>query len=582
MVQHDQFKSLRKEVLEIKDRHPQLSLDNAFVAWFLRAFIVDEEGMAIEAIKGGWKDKGVDAIFIDHETQIVFVIQGKYHEPEKVNPERRPDVIALADTGRVLKLEDRKGFDALLVEAHPTVKVALERVREALHKRNYRLTLQFITTGKVSETHKEEACQRIEDWPNASFEVFGRQDLLRVMQDYIEGSSPPVPTIFLPIHGQELFNWYDESTRISRYVFTMLGQDLGKLYDDIGDRLFARNIRGYQGDTKVNQDINSTLEKEPKYFWYFNNGVTVICDEARQITEKDRRYLRVTNAQIINGQQTVRILASQGTSSATLIAKVIVVPRESEIGHTQYSYLVNQIVKATNWQNKISQSDLKSNDVEQVKLERDFRKIGYLYLRKKQSVSEAQRIFGDRYSYVVRKEEMAKCLGACLLDPYEVRKGKDRLFEDDIYPRIFNQSPTAAYLTFYWLGRTASKFSRGDIRRGYAKWLVLNYLWREIGQSLTQPLLRESFRYIAEREDKYEKELRPLYSAIEAIFRATMAFYRQNRKTKDGILDESTFFKYAGRHNQFLKYWNSAKNTRRGKVKKELSSFVQNLKIIER
>jgi hypothetical protein len=43
-VQHqDHFAALKKEVLEIQDRHSGLSPDNAFVAWYLRAFIVDDE-----------------------------------------------------------------------------------------------------------------------------------------------------------------------------------------------------------------------------------------------------------------------------------------------------------------------------------------------------------------------------------------------------------------------------------------------------------------------------------------------------------------------------------------------------------
>lgn len=578
----NQFESLRREVLEIRDRYPKLSLDNAFVAWFLRAFIVDDESTAVESLKGGSKDKGVDAVYVDHESRFVFVIQGKYHQATRIISEKRSDVIALGDLGRLLMLDDRKGFDALLKDADTVVKGALKKVHQALHKRNYRLTLQFVTTGKVSKTHEEEARHRIEDWNSAGFQVFARNDLLRVMQDYIEGVSPPVPTISLPIHGEQMFSRFDEATNISSWVFTMLGRDIGKLYNDIGDRLFARNIRGYQGRTEVNQGIEYTMKKEPDYFWYFNNGVTIICDEARQITERGQKCLRVANAQIINGQQTVRILATHSNSSTTVLVKVIAVPRESEIGHDRYSHLVNQIVKATNWQNAISQSDLKSNDIEQVKLERDLRKLGYAYLRKRQTKSEARRITGGRYRYFIKKGEMAKYVGACLLDPYEVRLGRNRLFEDDVYPTIFTHRPAAEYLTFYWLGRIVSYFSRGDIRRGYAKWLVLNFLWSQVGQSLRHREFCENFRYMVERENKYYREIRPLYSAIKSIFKVSMAFYRKNRKTKDTILDESTFFKYKNLPEQFVKYWKSSKNTKRRLVKKQLRSFVKHLQTVER
>lgn len=581
-VKRDQLDDLNKEVLEIKDRHPKLSLDNAFVAWFLRAFIVNKESTAVEALKGGSKDKGVDALYIDHEVGAVFILQGKYHQVAKVVSESRSDVIALGDLGRVLLLNDRKGFDALLHDADPSARDALEMAHKVLQKGNYRLVLQFITTGKVSETHKEEATQRIEDWTNASFDVYSRDDLLRVMQDYIEGASPPVPSISVPIHGDQMFNRYDEITGISSWVFTVLGTDLAELYNDIGDRLFARNIRGYQGKTEVNRGILGTLENEPDYFWYFNNGVTIISDNARQITERQHKYLRVANAQIINGQQTVRSLSACSTSTATLLVRVIVVPREAAIGYERYSYLVNQIVKASNWQNAITQSDLMSNDIEQVRLERELWKLGYHYLRKRQTITEARRITGSRYRYFIKKEDLARSVGACLLDPYEVRLGRDRLFEDDVYSKLFDGRPAAEYLTYNWLSQIVSLYSRGDIRRSYAKWLVLNFTWLQIGKMLKRRELRENFRYIAERRARYEKQLKSLYNAVDSIFRAAMAFYRANRKTKDGILDESTFFRHKFLHREFLKYWRLSTNTRRNYVDKQFDSFIKYLHDVER
>jgi hypothetical protein len=576
------LQDLTREVLELRDRHPRLSLDNAFVAWFLRAFIIEDESSAVEALKGGSKDKGVDALYIDHEVRVVFVIQGKYHKTTKVVSANRSEVVALGDLGRALLVDDPGSFNALLENADPTVKDALEKAREALLKRGYRLSLQFVTTGKVSETHQEEASQRVEDWSKASFGVFSRDDLLRLMQDYIEGASPPVPTVSLPIHGEQLFNRDDKNTGISSWVFTMRGCDLGSLYNDIGDRLFARNIRGYQGNTDVNQDILYTLEHEPDYFWYFNNGVTVMSDDARQITERNRKYLRVMNAQIINGQQTVRTLATRDIPAATILVRVIVVPRKADVGQEQYSHLVGEIVKASNWQNAITQSDLMSNDIEQVRLERELRKLGYHYLRKKQTISEAKRITGNRYRYFIKKEDIAKAVGACLLDPQEVRLGRDRLFEDDPYRIIFSRRPAAEYSTFFWLSRTVSYISRGDIRRSYAKWLVLNFLWSQIKREFKRRESHENFRYVVEREYQHEREMRPLYSAIETIFRGAMAFYRVNRRVEERVLDESSFFNHRNRHHEFRAFWNSSENKKQSQVKKQLDTFIERIKETQR
>lgn len=578
-----QLDDLKKEVLEIRDRNPQISLDNAFVAWFLRAFITESEEAAVASLKGGARDKGIDAIYTDHDSRVVFILQGKYHQKPNPPAEKRSDIIALGDLGRVLLSDESKAFNALLQNAEVTVKEELDKARQLIHRRDYGLSLQFVTTGKVSKTHKDEAAQRIDNWETASFHIFASGDLARLMQDYVEGAAPPVPTITLPVHGEQLFNCYDDHTKIASWVFSMVGSDLGNLYNSVGLRLFARNIRGFLGNTDINRGMESTIRKEPDYFWYFNNGVTIVCDEAKQITERGRKHLRITNAQIINGQQTTRILAKHKNSRATLLVKVIGVPRDTDDAHKHYNHLISSIVSATNWQNAISQSDLKSNDVEQVRLERELKKYGYQYLRKKQTVSEARRSTGNRYSYMIKKEDLAKYAGACMVDPYKVRLGINRLFEDDIYSTIFSGRPAAEYLTFYWLHRIASWYSKGDTRRGYAKWLVINFTWSRIGSSLRRTAVRENFRYIAERYNTYKTELRPFYKAIDATFKSAMAFYRHNKKTPDGISDESSFFKHKNIHERFGKFAKSTKNAKdRALITSQLRTFVQYLEDFEK
>ena len=90
----------------------------------------------------------------------------------------------------------------------------------------------------------------------------------------------------------------------------MRGSDIGQLFEKMGIRLFARNIRGYLGTgTEVNRQMKGTIENEPEFFWYYNNGITIVCDNARQIKDGQTNKLRVINSQIINGQQTTRTLS---------------------------------------------------------------------------------------------------------------------------------------------------------------------------------------------------------------------------------------------------------------------------------
>ena len=266
----DHLRDLKKEIVEIQDRHAGLAPDNAFVAWYLRAFVVDDEGAAIEALKGGSRDKGIDAIFEDHDTQTVFLVQGKYRQSANPPPEGRADVLALADTGRILCSGDRRTFAALVNGADITVKTALEKCRKLILKRHYRLSLHFVTTGKVAKGLEYEAVDRACQCANVQFEIHTRTQLLRRMQDYIEGVAPAVPVINLPIHQNLSFFWEDSNTGIYSWIFSMRGSDLGKLCNEIGSRLFARNIRGYLGHgTNVNRGMEHTLKEEPTILLVF-------------------------------------------------------------------------------------------------------------------------------------------------------------------------------------------------------------------------------------------------------------------------------------------------------------------------
>ena len=131
------LEDLKKEVKEIRDRHPAISIDNAFVSWFLRAFITDNEESAIKALTGGAKDKGVDAIYTDHNSRIVFIVQGKYHQGPKPPSENRSDVIALGDLGRVLLNDEPREFRSLLKDSDLSVKDELEKARKLIHKHGY-------------------------------------------------------------------------------------------------------------------------------------------------------------------------------------------------------------------------------------------------------------------------------------------------------------------------------------------------------------------------------------------------------------------------------------------------------------
>lgn len=571
---------LRKEVLELKDRYPHLTLDNAFVAWFLRAFVADTEENAVAAISGGARDKSTDAIYVDHTARLVFIIQGKYHQNSEPSA-KRSDILALSDLARALMVEKKETFESLIDRANTKVVNSLTTARAYIQKKGYGLVVQFVTTGKISNTHLTEAEQRIEEWDNCRYDAYARADLMKLMQDYLEGAAPPTPTISIPISGYEVFNRHDKQTGITSWIFSACGKNIGDIFNEIGIRVFARNIRGYLGNTEINKVMRKTIDSEPEFFWYYNNGITITCDRAKQIKRGNSNVVQVTNAQIINGQQTTRTLAQVKNNEAEVLIKLIEVSRSTEHDHKKFGHIISSIVSATNWQNAISQSDLKSNDPEQVRIEKEMKKLNYFYIRKRMNKSEVGKYGGDRYSFKINKEELARVMAAINIDPYEIRLGKDRLFEDDIYPIIFDGRNAAEYISAYWLGRNVSYWVKENNKYSYAKWIAINFIWNLLGSDLKKITMREAFRKVSERPGKYDDILYPLDILTKTTLRMTLRFYSANKRIDGKVQEPIDFFKHKKFHLLFRQYMQKEKSLVMKRIDQLKMSFLHNLSSIE-
>ena len=142
---------LKRELNEFAGRNPNLAEDEVFIVWFLRAFVVDNEETAIQALCGGSNDKAVDAVLIDDRARVVFIIQGKYRQRIGVANEKRNDVLAVANLAGALFGND-EAFGSLADKLAPDVLERLKVARKRLLNRGYALQLHYVTTGKCSKS----------------------------------------------------------------------------------------------------------------------------------------------------------------------------------------------------------------------------------------------------------------------------------------------------------------------------------------------------------------------------------------------------------------------------------------------
>jgi hypothetical protein len=577
-----QISDLKRELHNLQERFTSLSPDSLFVLWFLQAYATGDGEDPSTALTGGSGDKDADAILINDEARAVVLVQAKLRDKIMAKAENRHEVTAFAELAHALA-GDAAGFRTRLVGAAPQAAERLGKARERVQKRGYRVLLYFVTTGRFTPSVKEEA-EKIVRRARQDFvlDLIDGARVLRILDDFLSGVAPPVPSLDLEVetgHGVRTsppLQRYDDRIDIESWVFTMTAKAVADLYGQTDSRLFARNIRGFLGKSDINGGMIETLEDHPEYFWYFNNGITIICDGAEMVTRQGRPVVRVHNPQIINGQQTTRVLHAtvKRASRASVIVRVIRVAREGSQSGMDFDTLVSQIVATTNWQNAIRQSDLMANDRRQVDLERQLRTLGYLYVRKRQSKGEAQRIAGTRVRRMIKKEELAQAVAACDLDPVLARLGKERLFEKDRYSQVFPTGDPYYYLHRYWLSREVGFMARGYPERAYAKWLVVHFVWQRLSPLLSNRTAREAVLRAHERNDGVSD----LSDAIARVFVAALTFYRSRRGLGQKAIDVSSFFQRRGLHHQFARFWGRSANPSRGSFARHWKRFEQTIR----
>lgn len=113
--------------------------------------------------------------------------------------------------------------------------------------------------------------------------------------------------------------------------------------DMIRSNLFDANVRAYQGNTDVNNEIMKTLEKNPGNFVLYNNGITIVCNKLNQ----KAKTLEIKAPQIVNGCQTCNSLFSAYKKKVDLSKVRVIVKIIETIDET----VTQGIVRGTNRQN---------------------------------------------------------------------------------------------------------------------------------------------------------------------------------------------------------------------------------------
>ncbi|GAA0560989.1 AIPR family protein [Rheinheimera aquimaris] len=213
-------------------------------------------------------------------------------------------------------------------------------------------------------------------------------------------------------------------------------EDVDRLINaEIDYSVLYDNVRGFVLKSKYNGNILKTLEEQPKKFFKYNNGITLVCKavNAKVLPINGNMKIEIKGFQVLNGGQTVRTIHNFNSKSKENFSKLIesevlvrIFMSDSEDGE------INKIAEYTNSQNAIKPWDLKSLSSEQIELEKYLDAHDIFYSRKSGDTGLES---GD-YKYKISMEKFGQILMAVQGYPEKGINSKKNIFEKH-YDEIF-------------------------------------------------------------------------------------------------------------------------------------------------
>jgi hypothetical protein len=263
-----------------------------------------EEGAA--AIVDGGGDNGIDAVHVGLD-QRIWLLQSKYIDAAVGEPDlgdvnkvctgvrdllagrwdRFNDAVRAKRPAIAAALED-PACQVMVVLVHTGGALSddrrqllgdLERAFNAGHPQGDYLRTQVFGLGALHDLH---------------LETLARQPIEEVVELLHYGFLDlPYRAVYGRVSARQLADWQRRH----------------------GPALVERNLRKYKGSTDVNDGLAQTLREQASHFFYFNNGVTLLCESFAQVgprqETRDVGRFELRGLSIINGAQTVGAMARE-------------------------------------------------------------------------------------------------------------------------------------------------------------------------------------------------------------------------------------------------------------------------------
>ena len=387
-----------------------------FLKWFFKNIeseVISNDEID-ECLVGKKSDCGIDAYYYDEESKILRLYQGKFKSVG----------------GDLTDIEKADGID--MIEKLSS-KISKERWANARKDRLDNTLFSYLTDNSIkiifiyatscNQFKMNEYYDKLTEVTNDSeiiidIIVYSEAEILRKINNEIK----PLIANFISQKGK--YNKFDYETsdgKYKAYIMNIVDNDLIKLSKQ---EYFNENIRFGLGNSKINKNITDTANKEPEMFWFFNNGITIICSE---VVENGHSFT-LKKAQVVNGAQTIHSLkkaSKDKINSVSVLAKILEIGESNEI--------LDSMVRYTNSQNKIDGWQFYSNKPFWKVLREYFleKGVGYIDLIYKAGIKLPENYANLVVSNKIKLTEFILVFIAYSGSPQLSKKGQSAIFKED-------------------------------------------------------------------------------------------------------------------------------------------------------
>lgn len=398
----------------------------------------------------GSADGGIDYIF--NKDDVMYLVQGKTSEGLSYEDIRN---IFFKMNTTINNFEKMK-YDSYSEKLKSTYLNAYDDLSE-----NKNITLVLFTKTEFTENLKLKIDElKKEDFLcNYNVEIYDAKDIeFKVMT--ISSDKEFIKNDSIKLSGAKNVLKYGENGIIVNIKASSLKRLYAKHYND---GLFSYNLREHISQKNVDDGIENTIKREKDNFWFYNNGITIGCEDF----DIDGYVLKLYNFSIINGAQTTTKIGESklidNGYDFDIVCKVV----KANDGLNDKSGFIMKISEASNSQKPIKARDLKANAREQKILQNKCAE------NKNSLAIEIKRGVKPKNYYKVEKwqrvtnEYVGQLILACLLQrPGSARSGKITIFTSEkVYNQIYKNRKLDCDIIFD-LVRIADKYE--EFKNSYA------------------------------------------------------------------------------------------------------------------